>query len=68
MVPLKSSRKQVVAFNFRACKDRNRVEHMFKLKQFRRIATQYGETALSFLGLLAIVADKLWMPGFVNRT
>jgi len=38
-----------------------------KLKQFRRIATRYDKTAVSFLGFLALAAAKMWMPNFVNR-
>jgi transposase len=52
----------------RAYKDRNRIERMFnKLKQFRRIATLYDKTAVSFLGFLALAAAKLWMQNIVNR-
>ena len=47
---------------------RHLVECCFsKLKQFRRIATRYDKTAVSFLGFLALAAAKLWMPTFVNR-
>lgn len=37
-----------------------------KLKQFRRIATLYDKTAVSFLGFLALAAAKQWMPTYVN--
>ena len=37
------------------------------LKQFRRIATRYDKTALSFLAFLHLAAAKLWLPAFVNR-
>jgi hypothetical protein len=33
-----------ITCDFRACKDRNRVERMFKLKQFQRIATRHDTT------------------------
>lgn len=36
------------------------------LKQFRRIATRYDKTALSFMGFLALAAAKLWMQTYVN--
>ena len=39
-----------------------------RLKQFRRIATRYDKTAVSFLGFLALAAAKIWLPSFVNRT
>ncbi len=52
----------------RAYKDRNRVERMLnRLKQFRRIATRYDKTAVSFLGFLDLAATKLWMSTYVNR-
>ena len=38
-----------------------------RLKQFRRIATRYDKTALSFLAFLHLAAAKLWLPAFVNR-
>lgn len=69
VIPPKGSRKQAIACDFRAYKDRNRIERMFnKLKQFRRIATRYDKTTVSFLGFLAIAAAKLWIPTYVNRT
>lgn len=69
VIPPKANRKEPIACDFRAYKDRNRVERMFnKLKQFRRIATRYDKTALSFLGFLALAAAKLWIPTYVNRS
>lgn len=68
VIPPKANRKQTIACDYHAYKDRNRVERMFnKLKQFRRIATRYDKTAVSFLGFLALAAAKLWMPTYVNR-
>ncbi len=67
VIPPKASRKQAIDCDFRAYKDRNRVERMFnKLKQFRRIATRYDKTAVSFLGFLALAAARLWMPSFTR--
>ena len=67
VIPPKANRKQPIACDFRAYKDRNRVERMFnRLKQFRRIATRYDKTAVSFLGFLALAAAKLWMPTYTN--
>jgi transposase len=67
VIPPKANRKEAIACDFRAYKDRNRVERMFNtLKQFRRIATRYDKTAVSFLGFLALAAAKLWMSTFVN--
>jgi len=69
VIPPKTNRKVPIACDFRAYKDRNRVERMFnRLKQFRRIATRYDKTAVSFLSFLALAAAKLWMPTYVNRS
>ncbi|MBB4860765.1 hypothetical protein HNO88_004110, partial [Novosphingobium chloroacetimidivorans] len=47
--------------------DRNRIERMFgHLKQFRRIASRYDKTALSFASLLNLAAIRKWLPNFVN--
>ena len=68
IIPPKANRKEAFACDFRASKDRNRIERMFnRLKQYRRIATRYDKTAVSFLGFLALAAAKLWLPTFVNR-
>jgi transposase len=57
------------ACDFRAYKDRNRIERMFnRIKQFRRVATRYDKTRKSFKGFLALAAAKIWLPYFVNRT
>jgi transposase len=69
VIPPKANRKDAIPRDFRAYKNRNRVEPMFnKLKQFRRIATRYDKTAVSFLSFLALAAAKLWMPTYVNRS
>ena len=68
VIPPKANRKEQIACDFRAYKDRNRIERMFnKLKQVRRIATRYDKTALSFLSFLNLAAARLWLPSFVNR-
>ncbi|MDE3016750.1 MAG: transposase, partial [Pseudomonadota bacterium] len=42
--------------------ERNLVERMFnKLKHFRRIATRYDKTALSFMAFLNLAAIYLWL-------
>ena len=68
VIPPRSNRVEPVVCDFHRYKDRNRIERMFnRLKQFRRIATRYDKTALSFLGFLLLAAAKLWLPTFVNR-
>jgi transposase len=69
VIPPKASRKNPPHCDFRAYKDRNRIERMFnRLKQFRRIATRFDKTAKSFSAFLALAAARIWMPHFVNRT
>ncbi len=69
VIPPRTNRRQPIACDYRAYRDRNRIERMFnRLKQFRRIATRYDKTALSFLSFLCLAAAKIWMPSFVNRT
>ncbi|MBG6178784.1 transposase, partial [Labrenzia sp. EL_208] len=55
--------------DFRAYKDRNRIERMFnKVKQFRRIATRYDKTKRSFAAFLNLAAVRIWLRDFVNKT
>jgi transposase len=68
VIPPKANRTNPPQCDFKVYKDRNRLEPMFnKLKQFRRSATRYDKTAVSFLGFPALAAAKLWMPTYVNR-
>jgi transposase len=69
VIPPKANRKESIGCDFKVYKDRNRIERMFnRLKQFRRIATRYDKTALSFIGFLCLAAAKLWLLSFVNRS
>jgi transposase len=68
VIPPKANRKNPPPCDFKAYKDRNRIERMFnRLKQFRRIATRFDKTAKSFAAFLALAAARIWMPHFVNR-
>lgn len=69
VIPPKANRKEPVACDFRAYKDRNRIERMFnRLKQARRIATRYDKTARSFIAFLTIAASRIWLADYVNKT
>ena len=62
VIPPKSNRKIQRHYDEALYKERNLVERMFnKLKQFRRIATRYDKTALSFFAFLNIAAIYLWL-------
>ena len=69
VIPPKASRKKKPPLcDFKAYKDRNRIERMFsRLKQFRRIATRFHKTAKSFAAFLALAAARIWMSYFVIR-
>ncbi len=68
VIPPRSNRRAPTNCDYRAYKDRNRIERMFnRIKQFRRIATRYDKTAKSFLGFLCLAAVRIWLPSFVNR-
>ena len=57
VIPPKANRKEAIACDYRAYKDRNRVERMFnKLKQFRRIATRYDRLAVNYIAAIALIA------------
>lgn len=69
VIPPKSNRRAPIPCDFRAYKDRNRIERMFnKVKQFRRIATRYDKTKRSFAAFLNLAAARIWLRDFVNRT
>ncbi|SFD38838.1 Transposase, partial [Devosia psychrophila] len=59
VIPPKANRKNPPPCDFKAYKDRNRIERMFnRLKQFRRIATRFDKTAKSFAAFLALAGCK----------
>ncbi|MEE4455315.1 IS5 family transposase [Novosphingobium resinovorum] len=67
IIPPKSNRREPIPCDFRRYRDRNRIERMFgHLKQFRRVATRYDKTALSFASFLNLAAIRKWLPHFVN--
>jgi transposase len=67
IIPPKANRREPIPCDFRRYRDRNRIERMFgQLKQFRRIATRYDKTALSFASFLNLAAIRKWLPNFVN--
>ncbi|WFU07284.1 transposase (plasmid) [Rhizobium sp. CB3171] len=67
VIPLKPNRKDRPVCDFRAHKDRNRIERLLnKLKQFRRAATRYDKTAKPFAAFLALAAVRVWLPSFTG--
>lgn len=69
VIPPRANRLDPPSCDFAAYKDRNRIERMFnRLKQFRRIATRYDKTRLSYESFLSLAAAMIWMQAFVNGT
>ncbi|MCV0425893.1 MAG: IS5 family transposase [Roseibium sp.] len=68
VIPPKSNHRDPIPCNFRAYKDRNRIERMFnKVKQFRKIATRYDKSKRSFAAFLNLAVARIWLRNFVNR-
>jgi len=69
MIPTKRNRKVQLPVDPAIYALRNMVERCFnKLKNARRLATRYDKTANSSLGFINLVAIRLWMRQFVNRS
>jgi len=68
-IPGRKSRSLPVQYDKRRYKRRNRIEIMFgRLKDWRRAATRYDKTVLSFESFLNLAAARLWLKSFVNAT
>lgn len=62
VIPPRSNRTVRRDYDKVLYKERNRVERMFGyLKHFRRVATRYDKTALSFLSFVQLAASYLWL-------
>ena len=62
VIPSKKNRLVERVINHSSYSDRNKVKRFFiRLKQFWRLATRYGKTTSSFLGMLHFVSTLLWL-------
>ena len=62
VIPFRSNRTQVGAFDRNLYKARHLIENFFaKLKQFRAIATRYDKTARNFLAAIHLAAAVIWL-------
>ncbi|MDB5270417.1 MAG: hypothetical protein JWP58_3457 [Hymenobacter sp.] len=62
VVPSKRSRRVERAVDRNLYADRNKVERFFnRLKQYRRLATRYEKTAVSFLAFAHCAATLVWL-------
>ena len=62
VIPSSRSRAQAIPYDKHLYKERNLVERFFnKIKHFRRIATRYEKTALSFASMLFLIGAMVWL-------
>ena len=62
VIPPKANRKTLREYDKELYKERNLIERLFnKIKHFRRVATRYDKTALSFMSFINIAAIYLWL-------
>ncbi len=60
VIPAKKSRLEQRSIDENLYKDRNKVERYFnKLKQYRRVATRYEKTAVSFAGFIYLASAMI---------
>jgi putative transposase len=60
VIPAKKNRLEGRSIDENLYKDRNKVERYFnKLKQYRRVATRYEKTALSFAGFVYLASSLI---------
>ncbi|MBY5697540.1 IS5 family transposase [Rhizobium leguminosarum] len=62
VIPPKRNRKLQRPYDADLYKERNRIERFFsKLKQFRRVATQYDKLLANFMGFVKLAAIAIWL-------
>ena len=62
VIPSSRSRSKAIPYDKHLYGERNLVERFInKIKHFRRIATRYEKTALSFASMIFLVAAMMWL-------
>jgi len=62
VIPSSRARSQAIPYHRHIYWDRNLVERFInQIKHFRRIATRYEKTALSFASMLFLVGAMIWL-------
>ena len=62
VIPSRSNRKHQRVIDRNLYRDRNKVERFFAwVKLFRRIATRYEKTAISYLALVHLAGAMFWL-------
>ena len=60
--PSSRSRAKIIPYDKHLYGERNLVERFInKIKHYRRIATRYEKTALSYLSMLFLVGVMIWL-------
>ena len=68
VIPGRRHRREPIRHDEDVYRTRNRVERLVsKLKQFRRVATRYDQTASSFLAFVELAALRIWTT-YVHAT
>ena len=69
VIPGRQNRTPPISLDRFAYSLRNRIERTFgRMKNARRMATRYDQTAASYLGFVQVTAIRLWVSHFVNAT
>jgi transposase len=62
VIPSSRSRSEIIPYDKHLYKERNLVERFInRIKHYRRIATRYEKTALSYLSILFLVGAMVWL-------
>lgn len=62
VIPPRARRSTLIAYDKAAYELRHRIECFInKIKHYRRIATRFDKTALSFFSFLCLAAAMIWM-------
>jgi transposase len=62
VIPSNRSRSRAIPYDKALYKERNIVERFInKIKHYRRVATRYEKTVLSFAAVLFLVAAMIWL-------
>jgi transposase len=68
VMTIKSNRRDLIPYDKAKYKWQNQIKRLFnKLKNWRRVVTQYDKTKEFYLGVVAIAAVKLWIPFLHKR-
>jgi transposase len=62
VIPSTANRSQPLPYDKRIYKERNLIERFInKIKHYRRIATRYDKTSLSYLSVLYLAGAMMWL-------